>query len=105
MRSLKKAHARAPEDTQHQALMQTAKDSITQLHSGSSKENNHYCLGSLHRLGSVCCTYGQPDDSQYVLLATLSRAFTNVFSGSTQLARKQRHQSVRQLQIHVTGGL
>jgi len=71
MRSLTKAHARTPEDTQHQALMQTAKDSITLLHGGSSKDYNRCCLGGPHRLGFVCCTYDQPDDSQYVLLATL----------------------------------
>ena len=63
--------ARTPEDTQHQALMQTAKGSITSLHSGSSKDNHRCCLGSPHRLEFVCSTYDQPDDSQYELLAML----------------------------------
>jgi hypothetical protein len=66
-----------------------------------------YCLGSPHCLGLLRGTYGQPDDSQCVLLATLSRVAANVFLGSTLFAQKRLrlHQSVRRGQIHVTGGL
>lgn len=78
------------------------------LHSGSSKDHNHYCPGSPHRLGSLRDTYGQPEDSQYVFLATLSCCWQQLvmFSlGARCLHRSDDTKSVRRVQMHLTGGL
>jgi hypothetical protein len=107
------SHNGTREDTQRQALMQSAKDSVQHVNVTQRLIQGPYslllcCHRGLHRFGFLYGTYGQPDDSQYVLLATLSCCWQQlmmVFLGACCLHNSNDTKIVRRVQVHFTGGL